>query len=365
MSAIASLAIKDLLKKWALAIVMALLFSVTFASYLAIVAYKSNLSSNFYQLSQNWLVVQKSDGIGEIHGSRLSPEVGQLLIEKGYAHPIPEIHQAVGTSLATGMLMGGMPLEDYQKVSTFTMLSGRALKPGDASRSAMVGEALARTKKVSVGDTIRLRGRDFSVVGIFKTETFEDNEIWISLADAQALINYGQDVSIYLIPDGGSLKEGENLENGVSIARKGETGILFGHEIATFYDYMGMVANFAGIATVITLTNLLWRLAWLQRHEFGIIRTLGFGKKALAFYLFIQASVILVVGVIAGLTLAFTVVFARAQNLKAFGLGVSPSWNMTTVLTMVGMTILTLALGIAFPAIRFNRMSITYLLGRE
>jgi putative ABC transport system permease protein len=267
MSAIASLALKDLLKKWALVLIMALLFSTVFASFLTLMAYKSNLSSSYYQLSQNWLVVQKSDGIGEIHGSRLSPEVKKLLVDKGYSHPIPEIHQAVGTSFANGILMAGVSLSDYRLVHQFSMVSGRALQSDDLPRLAMVGKTLADSKGVSIGENLRVRGRDFNVIGIFETGTFEDNEVWISLEDAQTLINYGQDVSIYIIPDNGLLHEGDNLANGVSVARKGETGNMYGREIDSFYNYMGMIATFAAIAMVITLTNLLWRLAWLQRHD--------------------------------------------------------------------------------------------------
>ncbi len=365
MSFITLLAVKDLLKKWALALIMALLFGTVFASFLTLVAYKSNLSSSYYQLSQNWLVVQNSEGIGEIHGSRLSPDVENLLIKKGYSHPIPEIHQAVGTSFANGILMAGMSLPDYRLVRQFTMISGRALQAGDSPRMAMVGKTLADSKHVSVGENLRVRGRDFKVIGIFQTGTFEDNEVWISLADAQSLTNYGQDVSIYIIPDNGPLNEGDNLTNGVSIGRKGEAGNLYGHEIASFYNYMGMVAAFAAIAMIITLTNLLWRLAWLHRHEFGILRTIGYGKKAQVHYLFIQASLILVTGVIFGLALAFGLVIARVQKLTAFGFGVTPGWNLTTMLIMAGVTLFTLILGIAFPVFRFNRLSITSLLGRD
>lgn len=359
------MAIKDLVKKWAVALVMALLFGTIFACYLAITAYKGNLTHAYFQLSQNWLVVQESDGVGEIHGSRLTPEIGQMLVEAGYAHPIPEIHQVVGTSLATGKMMRGISLHDYQDVGSFSLLSGEALVEGGPSRQAMVGVTMAEIEKVRPGDTIRLRGRDFTVAGIFKTGTYQDNEVWVSLEDAQALLNYGQDVSIYIIPDGGELKEGDNLQTGISVSRKGETGNMYGHEVESFYDYMGMVAVFAEIATIVTLTNLLWRLAWLRRHEFGILRTLGFGRRSLLFYLFVQALIILLVGLAAGLFLAFTVIFTRTNQLTAFGLGVSPVWNLRTILPAVGIFLITLLVGIAFPWLRINKMSIPTLLGRE
>lgn len=340
MAAIFMLAMKDILKKWNLALIMALLFSMTFASFLTIIAYKNSLTDAYDHLSQNWLVVQKSDGVGEIHGSRLSPKISEMLISNGYSNPIPEIHQVVGTSLATGMLMRGLSLEDYMKVSDFSLISGSALNLQDEPRLAMVGVTLAEIEKITTGDDIRIRGRDFLVKGIFKTGTYQDNEVWISLPDAQKLLNYGADVSIYIIPDGGTFHEGETIAEGVSVSRKGETGSMLGGEISSFYNYMGMVAIFAGIATIFTLANLLWRLAWLHRHEFGIIRTLGFGRWALIYYLFIQAFLILVTGLIVGSVLAVTVIFARAQQLTAFGLGLSPVLNFQTISTAVGVSIL-------------------------
>jgi len=359
------LAMKDILKKWNLALIMALLFSLTYASFLSIIAYKSNLTDTYSHLSQNWLVVAKSDGVGEIHGSRLSPEVGAMLVSSGYVHPIPEIHQVVGTSLATGMLMRGISLEDYTAVSDFSLISGSALVTNDAPRLAMVGVTLASVEKVTTDDKIRIRGRDFKVKGIFKTGTYQDNEVWITLADAQKLLNYGKDVSIFIIPDGGILHEGDTISEGISVSRKGETGNMFGGEVSSFYNYLGMVAIFAEIATIFTLSNLLWRLAWLHRHEFGIIRTLGFGRWDLMFYLFLQAALILVTGLIVGTVLAFTVIIAQAQQFTAFGLGVSPILNFQTILTAMGISILILFIGIAFPAIRINQMSIPNLLGRE
>lgn len=365
MAAIFMLAIKDILKKWNLALIMALLFSMTFASFLTIIAYKNSLTDAYAHLSKNWLVVAKSDGVGEIHGSRLSPEVGEMLISNGYTHPIPEIHQVVGTSLATGMLMRGISLEDYVDVSDFSLISGSALVSQDEPRLAMVGVTLAEIEKITTGDKIRIRGRDFKVKGVFKTGTYQDNEAWISLVDAQKLLNYGADVSIYIIPDGGAFSEGQTISDGISVSRKGETGNMLGGEISSFYNYMGMVAIFAGIATIFTLANLLWRLAWLHRHEFGIIRTLGFGRWALIYYLFIQAFLILVMGLVVGSVLAVTVIFTRAQQLTAFGLGLSPVLNFQTISTALGVSILILFIGIAFPAIRINQMSIPNLLGRE
>jgi hypothetical protein len=66
-----------------------------------------------------------------------------------------------------------------------------------------------------------------------------------------------------------------------------------------------------------------------------------------------------------GSVLAVTVIFARAQQLTAFGLGLSPVLNFQTISMALAVSIFILFIGIAFPAIRINQMSIPNLLGRE
>jgi putative ABC transport system permease protein len=365
MVAIIRLALKDLSRHWTLALIMALLFSVTFASYLALITYQKSLSITYFSLENNWLVVQESDGTGEIHGSRLTTAIDQQLKDNGYDHPIPEIHQVVGTSISNGIMMRGVRPEDLYKVSPFKLLSGRALVPGDASRLAMVGENLARRLETNIGNTIKLRGREFTVVGIFKTSSYEDSQAWISLTDAQALLNYGSDVSIFFIPDGGTLSEGFNLTKGVSISRRGESGNTFGKETISFFRYLGLIGGFVGVATVITLTNLLWRLTCLHRREFGIVRTLGFGKSSVVVYLIAQSAIILGFGVIAGGIFAVAVIAGRIQSFSAFGIGLSPSWDLSTISITALVTLIIAGIGIALPANKINRMSIPELLGRE
>lgn len=365
MRAILLLAIKDLFRKTGLMLIMALLFGTAYGCYFSISCFKGNLERTYGVLSQEWLVVQQSSGVGEIHGSRLSADLERQLIQMGYENPIPEIHQVVGTNYANGMLMRGVDLVDYPRVTPFTILSGNSLQPGDKSRLAIIGKTLADIEKVKVGDTIKVRGRDFLVEGIFKTGTYQDNEVWISLSDAQQLLNYGKDVSIYIIPDGGAIKEGTILADGISVGRKGETAKVYGHEFNSFYRFLGMVAAFAGIATIITLANLLWRLTRLNSREFGIIRTLGFGNRYVVLYLFVQATLVFLVGLAFGSFISYEVVIGIANHTSSFGLSVDSSWNWAVFFTSAVFYYAVLLLGIALPALRISRLAIPSLLGRD
>lgn len=66
--------------------------------------------------------------------------------------------------------------------------SGRLFGPDDRN-AAVVGVDLARAKSVRLGDTLKVRGRDFHVVGIIERElTARDNIVFVPLADAQELM---------------------------------------------------------------------------------------------------------------------------------------------------------------------------------
>ena len=88
----------------------------------------------------------------------------------------------------------------------------------------MIGARLAEERQLLPGDMIPVRGRDFQVVGIFDVNTYASNEVWISLEDAQALLGWGTDVSVYVIPNGETYQEGDTLPGGISVVEKETAG---------------------------------------------------------------------------------------------------------------------------------------------
>ena len=202
---------------------------------------------------------------------------------------MPEINDITGTSADNALILHGVHLPDYQKGLLFQMVTGRALRPGDPSRLTMIGYRLASKYKLAVGDQIALRGRNFTVIGIFRVGTYADNGAWVSLEDAQKLFNYDQDVSVYLIPNEGIIKPGQKLIQGVSVGRKGESSMILGQEFKRLPDYLSLVANTLGVVAALTLGNILWRMAWLRRKQFGVLRGMGFGLRFIFSYLIFQA----------------------------------------------------------------------------
>ncbi|MGB8215227.1 MAG: ABC transporter permease [Anaerolineales bacterium] len=342
------LGLQDLLSRFRQALAMALGIAIALSIFSILQAYRNGLAAEFGQLQPNLLVVQADQSFGEVYGSRISSQVGKQLSGMGIGLVVPEIDDATGTSVSNAILVRGIDLGQYTRVDAFSMVSGRSLHPGDPARSAMLGSRLAASHNVAVGGQIVLRGRTFQVVGIFHSGTYSDNQAWISLADAQALLGWGQDVSVYIIPDEGILHEGESLPGQISVTRRGEGARVTVYQYQPVLDIMGVVAFAMGIAIALTLTNVLWRLAWLRRREMAILRTLGFPALSLATYLLGQGIGVTGLGTLLGAV--FTLGILSAVHVAAFGLTINPSLDANTILTSLGWIGLVMLAGISLPA---------------
>jgi len=108
-----------------------------------------------------------------------------------YASPNVAMMLDEDTSVSFGM-PSMIVSHDQQAVQYETfkvkITKGRDLKADDRGR-VVLGSDLVKTLKADVGQTIKLRGQDFEVIGIYdKTLTAPDNSAAVSLADAQELV---------------------------------------------------------------------------------------------------------------------------------------------------------------------------------
>jgi putative ABC transport system permease protein len=325
-----------------------------------LVAYRAGLAAEFIERTPNLLVVHDNQNVGDISGSRISSRVAGTLSGLGISRIIPEIRAVTGTSVQNATLLRGIDLEQYTRLESFSLLSGRRLEPGDPPRLAMVGALLARRLNLKSGDKVSLRGRDFTVVGIFQNGTYMDNQAWISLADAQSLLDWGEDVSVYIIPDEGILHEGDVLPGGLAVTRKGETLRLIAAQYQPLLNMWQLVALALGIGVSLTLASILWRLAWLRRHEMAILRTTGFPTSSLVGYLLVQAGGITLLGILLGGL--FMVVLTTSIRLTVSSFTIVPRLDAGTLLYSLGWVGLIMLAGSLIPAWWLSRFNLAALL---
>ena len=363
MTSVMIVGIRELTRRWRLVLVCLLLVAVPVGLFLSLRLFLSGMRAEYSRISAGMLVVQKSDSMGEIYGSRLGPQTAEQLRQLGYENPIPAIQDIAGTTITNSVLLRGVDLLQYPALDEFQILAGQRLELSSPPRSAMIGYRLAEARGLVVGDLISLRGRDFTVTAIFKTGAYLDNQAWISLADAQTLFNYGQDVSVYVIPDDGPLHAGDTLPGGLVIAQRGEMIRQIGEEYLSIVNFMGWVVQIMAWATAAMLANVLWRLAWQQRREMSLLCSLGFGAWAPGLYLAAQALAIVLPGSLLGVLAAQTVGKEVIQHIAGFGL--DTNFEPSALLSAGVLSLAIMLPGIAVPMAWFRRFDLAELLRSE
>ena len=357
------LGLQDLFSHRRLALIMSLSIAIATGIYTFVEAYRAGLAAEFKEQTTGLLVVHDDQNAGDITGSRISGRVAEMLSELGISSVIPEIRTITGTSIQNATLLRGTDLDQYTHLETFTMVSGRRLQPGDASRLAMVGSLLADRQHLKTGGVISLRGRDFNIVGIFQNGSYMDNQAWISLEDAQTLLGWGQDVSVYIIPDEGILQDGQSLPGGLAVTQKGENLRLIADQYQPLLTLWRIVSLALGLAASMTLANVLWRMAWLRRHELAILRTCGFPTSSLAGYLLAQAGGITLPGILIGGV--FTLVFTLGIQLTVSSFTIVPRADASTLLPVLGWVSLIMLTGSLLPAWWLSHLNLAQQLHTE
>jgi ABC-type lipoprotein release transport system permease subunit len=360
MRAIFFYGLQDLAQHKKLWLAMSLLVGVTILFFLAIYGIRAAISEEVITIPFENLIVQKSNVLGELYGSRMPASVEADLLAMGVSQAIPEIHEYAGTSRKDTLLLRGIDLKRYQQVNSFKMLAGEALQPGEPTRTAMIGRRLADKFNLSPGQEILIRGRKFRVKGIFHTGTYVDNEAWISLQDAQALFGWGEDVSLYIIPDERILMVGDTLPGGMIVVRRGQGMFIAAQQFDPILKILDIVARALGVAGALALTNTLIRLAWLRRRELAILLCVGFRPAYLYVYLLTQALAITLAGALlgaAGISLAFA--FLR---IDAAGISIQPALDAPLLLSGLALVTAITLLGTLVPVAWLNRIKPAVLL---
>ena len=357
------LGLHDLLGHRRLVLIMALSIAIATGMLAIVEAYRLGLAAEFNEPAPGLLQVHELQTSGEFYGSRVSSQVAEQLSSLGIRMIIPEIYAVTGASIQSATLVRGIDLAGYTRLETFSMLSGRSLHLGDAPRLAMLGVRLAESRHLKPGEAISLRGRDFKIVGIFQNGTYMDNQAWISLADAQSLLVWCRDVSAYVIPDEGILRDGDVLPGGVSVSRKGESVRFFAAQYRLPMVLLGDVALALVLSAALTLTSILWRLAWARRREMTILRTTGFPTFTVVGYLLAQAGGITLLGLSLGGLFALT--FLVTVRLTVSGFTIVPRLDLPVVLPGLGWVALLMLAGSLLPAWWLGHLNLARLLHSE
>jgi ABC-type antimicrobial peptide transport system permease subunit len=181
---------------------------------------------------------------------------------------------------------------DLGAITAAQISSGRYFASGDA-REAVLDAAFAARKGLGVGDTVKLGGKSFTVVGLAKTPLGgQSSDVYVKLAQLQALASRkGRVNTVYV-----RAKSAEQV------------GALSRH-ITQTVELVGLLAAFL-IASLLTLASVAKRV-----RELGTLKALGWSQWLVVRQVSGEA---LVQGLLGGL-LGVLLGLAGAAAISAFG----------------------------------------------
>ena len=259
-----------------------------------------------------------------------------------------------------------------------------------SGREIIIGETLAEKLRVGIGDKVVAMsntlpgniGSDvYRIVGLFKTHSteFDKSTIYISLGDAQSLLQVNDNVYEYaMILDDYTKAEKvkQNIQNSLSDE----------YEVLTYEDILPlviiqvemtresmMVINLiVGMALIFGIINAMLMAVFERIQEIGVLMSIGMKNRKIFMLFIIEAFLIGLIGTAAGLFIGSIIValFGSsgidlsmfAESLQSFGIGsvLYPSISAETiVITLITIPLISV-LGAIYPAVKAIRLEPVY-----
>jgi len=282
------------------------------------------IEQNALQPEQSRIPQGLAARVGAILGDRLSrvdPVIFRILRIEG--HPIQ---------------LRGVEFESWRTTFRLKLLEGTW--PTNPSE-VVIGQLAAQGAGWRIGSQIPIYGTRFRVSGIADGAGTKTQSVWMSYSSALALFGGDKGAQLLMVqlqPSADPIASREELENGLrSIGA--DFDVYF--EDALLREYGAALNDLRSLSFVMTIIaiaavtigshNLAWLAADERRRVFGVLRAMGFDRRAVGQYLLFRAGVISIIAYL--LALAASMLFLEfgvgADTLNiggtAFNLSLSPA----------------------------------------
>jgi len=360
-------ALKNLLRRKARTLLTVFGISIGVAAIIALGAMADGLEGGYNSMlygSEADLILSQPDAM-DISYSSIDESVGA------------EIAAMPETSAVSGMIQGftqtegepfffvfGYPVDSFV-LGRFQITSGIGLDSRESQnlsgKPIMLGSAAAEGLNKSVGDTIRLTGSVFRIIGIYETgDAFEDSGTLMRLSDAQTLLGKPRQVSLYYI----QLKDPSLSERFVSrVERKWPDLSLSG--IDEYADeqmladmlriYVWVIGGLAILIGGISMMNAQLMAVMERTREIGVLRAVGWSGTRILRMILTETILVSLLGGAFGILLGWGLI-SLISSITVM-MGVSTSNIGTSLITQAFMIVLLLGLfGGFYPAWRASRL---------
>ena len=379
-TAITSLNLKSIPERWGASLVIVVGLAGVVAVFTALLAMAEGFQSTLKSAGRaDVAMVLRGGSQAELNSALLRDQVTLIKQAAGIAkdsddQPLASAEMIVIAELAKkgdrsaqnvtvrGIGPKGMKLRPQVKI-----VEGRLFETG--KRELIVGRGVTQQFEASVGQTLRFRGSDWTVVGVFESGDANESELWCDVEVAQTSFNRQGFSSVRAVLDGANgmttFKDALTADPRLSVDVQTEQEYYSGQTKqfrATIGVLAGIVTGIMGLGAIFAALNTMYAAVATRAREIATLRALGFGGLPVVLSVMIESLVLALIGGAIGAVIAYLLF----NNLSVSTLGqnftqVVFAFKVTPALVVRGLVIAVIIgmFGGFLPAIRAARMPIT------
>ena len=381
-AAITGINIRSIPERWAPSLVIVIGLAGVVAVFTALLAMSTGFSSTLQAAGRKDVAIIMRGGSDAELNSGLSREDADIIrqmpgIRTGAdGKPIASAEMMIIAELlrnkdakdAANITVRGVEPDAFVLRPTLKIVSGRNFTPG--LRELIVGRGVARQfEGAAMGGTVRMRGSDWTVVGVFESGDANESELWTDINIARTTFVRQGESSVRVALDGpegfDKLKTALAADPRLTVDAKVEQDYFTGQT----RDFRRTIGVLAGVVTLImalgavfAALNSMYAAVAARGKEIATLRAIGFGGLPVLASVMIEALLLALVGGLLGAMAAY-VLF---NNMTVSTLGQSFtqvvfSFKVTPELLVRGLVISIVIgmIGGLLPAIRAARLPVT------
>ena len=242
-----------------------------------------------------------------------------------------------------------------------------------STNEVIIGKTEAQSLNKTVGDTINLFGKDFTITGTFETGNFmTDNGIMMPLSTLQNLTsNDGKvsDILVKVTDNANVTTVSQSIENtypnqlstttAASSSDRINQGLSF---IDTASWAISLLAIFIGAVGVI---NTMIMTVYERTREIGVLKAVGWKDRRILGMILGESIVLTLIAFVVGTVIAVVGVEVLLTLVPSVGSVIKPSFAIDIFLRAFGIAFIVGIVGGLYPAYRASRLSPTEALRYE
>lgn len=270
----------------------------------------------------------------------------------------PKVLGAIDIDGQRVMMMGVDPAAEF-KLKRWWSIAGRPVQQG---RELVVGDEVARRFKLDMGDTLSIKGQEYTVVGLLAKTGSQDDQLLIApLPVAQAVLGKQGMVSMVEIaalchdcPVGDMVNQLQQVLPGVDVQAVQQVVKTRMHALGQFRLFAwGVAVTVVIIGALLVFVTMMGAISERTR-EIGIFRAIGYRRRHVLHMVLMEAAL---VSALAGVLGYLTGVVATLTALPLLDGGKAAwQWNPTLAVAAVIAAVFVGLIASLQPALRASRL---------